>query len=333
MGGGSWTSSAHEKYEEELRGRGEEHFEYSRVAAESGDFKVHADLDPRKIKKVRESRDSKEHPNSRAIMVWFDETGSMQRNPELFVGKLPSLMGLLYRHNYVDDPQILFGAHGDVTSDEVPLQIGQFESDVRMEKNLDRFVLEGQGGPYGQESYELAIYAAARKTSIDCFEKRGEKGIMFLIGDEEPYPVVSRQAVKAVFGTTEQSDIPLAQILEEAKEKWMIFFIIPANASGSDNSTIQRAWSRLLGRQNVIKLSDSSLIAETIAATIGIVAKGVDSAEVGEHLRETKISLRDIDTVTKAVSVIPKGERTAVARSSGSLHGLDKTGRGGVHRL
>ena len=38
------------------------------------------------------------------------------------------------------DPQILFGAIGDATCDRVPLQIGQFESDNRMDDDLGRIV-------------------------------------------------------------------------------------------------------------------------------------------------------------------------------------------------
>ena len=71
------------------------------------------------------------------------------------------------------DPQILFGAIGDATCDRAPLQVGQFESDNRMDDDLGRILLEGGGGGQKTESYELAMYFMARHTAIDCFEKRG----------------------------------------------------------------------------------------------------------------------------------------------------------------
>lgn len=42
------------------------------------------------------------------------------------------------------------------------------------------------------ESYELAMYFMARHTSIDCYEKRGKRGYLFMIGDELAYPKVKR---------------------------------------------------------------------------------------------------------------------------------------------
>ena len=74
---------------------------------------------------------------------------------------------------------VLFGAIGDANphyGEVSPIQIGQFEGEAHlMDKWLTAIHLEGAGGPYGQESYEYAFYAAARHTSCDCFEKRGKK--------------------------------------------------------------------------------------------------------------------------------------------------------------
>ena len=83
---------------------------------------------------------------STPIAVLFDVTGSMGGVPRVLQTKLPQLLGLLLRKGYATDPQILFGAIGDATCDRVPLQVGQFESDNRMDDDLGRIVLEGGGG-------------------------------------------------------------------------------------------------------------------------------------------------------------------------------------------
>jgi hypothetical protein len=126
--------------------------------SDSGATRVHPDLDPRDI--MRESRDSDEHPESLAIAVLFDVTGSLRHVPRALQEKLPQLLGLLLRQGYVEHPQILFGAIGDATCDRAPLQIGQFESDNRMDDDLGRILLEGGGGQM-TESYELAMYFMA----------------------------------------------------------------------------------------------------------------------------------------------------------------------------
>jgi hypothetical protein len=137
--------------------------------------KAHDKMSPKGV--TRESRDSAAHPNSVAIAFFFDVTGSMGGIPVDLQKQLPNLMGMLNK-GVVADPQILFGAVGDYHSDRVALQVGQFESGVEMDDDLTRVFIEGGGG--GQrpprESYQLALYFAARHTSIDCFEKRQKKG-------------------------------------------------------------------------------------------------------------------------------------------------------------
>ncbi len=146
--------------------------------------------------RCRESRDSAEHPQSLAIAVLFDVTGSMRDVPRTLQAKLPQLLGLLLRKGYVTDPQIMFGAIGDATCDRAPLQIGQFESDNRMDDDLGRILLEGGGGGQKTESYELALYFMARHTVTDCFAKRGRRGYLFIIGDEMAYPRVKPGEVR-----------------------------------------------------------------------------------------------------------------------------------------
>ncbi len=134
----------------------------------------------------------------------------MRDVPRQLQQKLPQLLGLLLRKGYADDPQILFGAIGDATCDRAPLQVGQFESDNRMDDDLSRILLEGGGGGQKTESYELAMYFMARHTVTDCYAKRGKRGYLFLIGDEMAYPRVKRAEVAAVIGDGPQADIPLA---------------------------------------------------------------------------------------------------------------------------
>lgn len=140
---------------------------------------VHESLNPRGIQ-FRESRDNAEHPESNAIIVGLDVTGSMSRVVRTIHSKLPTLMNLLTEKGYIKDPQILMAAVGDHHGDRAPLQVGQFESDARVEEHLSNMFLEGGGGgldgaEWCHESYQLLAYFAAYKTAIDCFEKRNKK--------------------------------------------------------------------------------------------------------------------------------------------------------------
>ena len=156
MGSGRWSTDVYDAAARFRAASGASAFAYS----DSGAARVHPSLDPFGVS-MRESRDSAEHPQSVAIAVLFDVTGSMRRVPRALQGKLPQLLGLLLRKGYVAHPQIMFGAIGDATCDRAPLQVGQFESDNRMDDDLGRILLEGGGGGQKTESYELALYFMA----------------------------------------------------------------------------------------------------------------------------------------------------------------------------
>ncbi|MFF4418787.1 hypothetical protein ACFYY8_40175 [Streptosporangium sp. NPDC001559] len=280
MGSGIWSTDVYSAAASYRAAKGTSAFAYS----DSGARATHEDLDPYGVA-ARESRDSDEHPDSLAIAVLFDVTGSMGGVPRTLQTKLPDLLGLLMRKGYAADPQILFGAIGDATCDRAPLQIGQFESDNRMDEDLGKILLEGGGGGQKTESYELAMYFMARHTSIDCFEKRGRKGYLFIIGDELPYPKVSRRQIRQVIGDSPLRDITTKDIVAELTRAYHVYYILPAGASYAGDGQVLTAWRDLLG-QNVLELDDLDAVCETIALTVGLGEDAIDLDEGLDDLDE-----------------------------------------------
>jgi hypothetical protein len=271
MGSGYWSSDVYQTAER-LRG-GASAFGYS----DSGARTVHPDLDPFDIGQ-RESRDSDEHPQSLAISVLFDVTGSMGSVPRGLQKKLPSLLGLLKDGGYARDPQLMFGAIGDATCDRAPLQVGQFESDNRMDRDLERILLEGGGGGQKTESYELAMYFMARHTVLDCLEKRGRRGYLFIIGDELPYAAVKPREVSAWIGDELPQPVPVRNLVAQLTRRWDTYYILPAGASYAGDGQVLGTWRGLLG-QNVIELADLDAVCETIALTVGLGEEAIDLEE------------------------------------------------------
>jgi len=240
------------------------------IFTQSAVHEIHKDLDPKGLK-VRESCDSPEHPNSNALGIWFDQTGSMGRAPLLFAKeKLGGLMKILLAKGYIDDPQILFGCFGDFSDRCGVLQMGQFESDQRIDDCLTKMWLVGGGGGTHSESAELALYAMARHTKIDCFDKRGKKGYVFLVTDEKPYPVVSKYQVAEIFGDKIQDDIKTEDILAEVQERYEVFMVFLHTDAYDPRSQkdIRARWAELLG-ERVLDHDDPANICETIGATVG----------------------------------------------------------------
>lgn len=287
---------------------------------------VHTSLDPSR-KKLIESRDSAEHPESNAVAVICDVTGSMSVVPEIVQEQLPKLMGLLLRKGYLADPQILIGAVGDATCDKIPLQIGEFESGIEIEDCLTNLVLEGGGGGHITESYELPMYFMARHTAIDCLEKRGRRGYLFFIGDEIPYPAVNRVQVERLIGDKLQADVPTSEVVAELKRMYDCYFILPGQASNKGDR-ILKPWRGLFG-QNIIELQDADGVCECIAGAIGVAEGVVLPSELADHLVDAGSSKAAAESVCRSLATVTgRSDRGTDV----SLPVVDATG-GGVATL
>ncbi len=217
---------------------------------------------------IRESRDSEEHPNSVSIVLALDVTGSMGTVPHFLVKEgLPNIMEKIIQGG-IADPQILFLAIGDHECDDAPLQVAQFESsDELLDKWLtDVWIESGGGGNYG-ESYLLAWYFAGYHTSIDCHEKRGQKGFLFTIGDEPTLKDVPKHALQKIMGDGQYSNTTASALLEKASEKYHCFHLhIRQTNAGSRQETIN-GWKQLMG-DNLIVVENKNDVARIIADKI-----------------------------------------------------------------
>ena len=313
-------------------------------------MKVHADLDPSKLNKagqiIRESRDSDTHPNSKALATFFDVTGTMSGVPTVFVAELGKLMGYLIKKNILPSPHILFGAIGDAYCDKVPLQVGQFEAGNEMDDVLSKIVLESGGGGQQHETYELAMYFMAYHTSIDCFEKRGEKGLLFISGDEEPYASVSRQHVEKHIGITDETrhlweyfdektgqvkqlqSLPLKSVINALRKKYEDFWIMPAGTANFDNNIINKNLKELYG-ERFIKLENAADIVPLIGKVVGLL-EGLTEDEINTGLRSVGVSDNAIRSTSTALSQYKSSTKLV---NKATIEGLTVSGNDAIFRL
>ncbi len=307
MGSGRWSPATYKDRAVARAKSGKDAFQHSNDALRSGQLRVHQTLEPFGMG-VRESRDSDEHPDSNAIIISLDVTGSMGRVVRGIHQDLPQLHELLLGHNYIPHPQILFAAVGDATCDQVPLQVGQFESDNRMDQHLENMILEGGGGGQKTESYELMLYVAARHTSIDCWEKRQRKGYLFMIGDEMAYAHVKLPEVRGLIGGGIQTDVPLDEIIREVKQRYHLYFVIPGGASYGADKDVLGFWNHHIAPECVIRLESPEDTSECIGLTIGVNEGVVSMADGAEHLRKRGVIANSIRSITKALSALLPGD-------------------------
>jgi hypothetical protein len=249
--------------------------------------------------RARESRDSEAHPHSLAAIFALDVSGSMGEIPaRLAKQTLPDFMRAMLEAG-ITDPQILFMGIGNAESDKAPLQVGQFESSEKlMDQWLTWLYLEGGGGG-GNESYELAMYFAARHAEMDCFQKRHRRGYLFITGDEPPNPAVSRTQVKRIIGDDLKDDIPIAAIIEETQRAFEPFFLIPDPGRGQN---VGRAWRDLLGDRVVVMESpdDTSYCA---AGLVSLLEEAVPSLDaLIQKYRQAGMTADQANRIGKALT-------------------------------
>jgi hypothetical protein len=263
MGYGSYSHDAHQAL---LATRA--HLGDTEVFKQSS---CHPLMNPKGIR-LRESRDSKEHPKSFGVVFALDVTGSMGDIPRLLARReLPKFMKILTDSGFAD-AQLLFVAVGDARSDSAPLQVGQFESTAKlMDQWLTWSYLEGAGGGSGEESYELALYLLAEHTEMDCWVKRKKKGYLFMTGDELPYPAVSRHQIDAVIGDRLDEDIPVEEAVAVLQETFHPFFLIP---DLERRRRCEKRWRELIG-DYVVCLEDPHDVCYVSAGLVALTEGAV----------------------------------------------------------
>lgn len=250
--------------------------------------KVHKDLDPKGLV-MRESRDSAAHPEAVPVILVLDETGSMESVIRQIQRSVRSIMKLLIGKGYLPHPHIMVMGIGDVPNGETaPLQVSQFEADDKIEQNIDNLYIEGACGGSNHESYQNAAYVAAYKTSTDHFEKRGQRGYLFIIGDEMNHPFRAGE-VRALIGTTAEMGQEIDGLTNETiyaavRERWNTFFVLPKNASNGGSKVIMSHWKKLLGEEHVLELADENAAGEFVAAQIGLCEQNTDIDTIEKDL-------------------------------------------------
>ena len=236
-------------------------------------------FDPKYFDK-REARDSEDHPNSTPILIGLDTTGSMgYLAAQIAKESLHETMMKLFSTKPVEDPQLLFAAIGDVR-DKAPLQVTQFESDIRIAEQLMDLWLEGAGGD-SPEDFELLWYFAANHVSADCFEKHDRKGFLFTIGDADCHERLTADFIQEIF-SDQHPTVSSEDLAWKASEKFELFHI---NISRNGNGNLP-VLSRIL-KEHVLTIGREEIAAipELIISAM-LLTNGKDKNEVLALWRE-----------------------------------------------
>jgi hypothetical protein len=248
-------------------------------------------LDPKKFT-IRECVNSDEHPNTIPVILALDVTGSMGSacaETAAAIGKI-----VINLFNRFKDVEFCIMGIGDLAYDRAPIQMSQFESDVRIAESLDKVYMEHGGGGNAYESYTAAWYMGLHHTKLDCFDKQGRKGIIITMGDEPLNPYLPANQLNWAANTHAQGDIDTDELYEEAKKKFDIFHIAINDAAcmySYYESDIKNTWGALLGER--YKVSRINELAKTIE---DCVAESINNNP--QNVEDNRVMLNESGEIT-----------------------------------
>lgn len=266
MGCGSWTSDSFKSYSKSV-GRsvsksGVIDSDYSNQEMFKARY-LDSALDPKNV--IRECCDSEEHPNTLPVILALDVTGSMGAAAVEVAKKLNVIMTKLYED--VKDVEFMIMGIGDLSYDDCPIQVSQFESDIRIAEQLDKIYFEFGGGGNGFESYTAAWYFGSRHTKLDCLN-RGRKGIIITIGDERLNPYLplrgERSGLIEATGDNLQADIETKDLYDEASQKFNIYHLDVNHCYRWDKNEIEKSYKKYLDDTHFRKVTIDNIANEIV---------------------------------------------------------------------
>ena len=277
MGGGTWTTSAYTNYVTSTRGITTDSITASSVNQFYNARSIDPALNPKGVK-FRECCDSDEHPNTIPIILGLDVTGSMGSACAAVARQLDKIITGLYAD--VKDVEFMVMGIGDFAYDSAPLQVSQFESDVRICDQLGKIWFERGGGGNSFESYTAAWYFALNHTKLDCWN-RGKKGIIITLGDEPLNPYLPGREFKRIFGYDGQ-DVDTVDLYKQVIEKFDVYHIIitdPESSGWRYLESDKKSWGKLLDGQHLF-VKNSNELPEVIRDIVTSRADGTENSNV-----------------------------------------------------
>lgn len=270
MGSGRWTTTAFADYTVDTRNMSVDTFATGTFTPQEvyRSNRLAKELDPKNV--MRECCDSEEHPNTLPVILALDVTGSMGDASVRVAQKLNEIMTTLYGDESIKDIEFCVMGIGDLAYDDAPIQISQFESDIRIAEQLDKIYFEAGGGGNHSESYTAAWYMGLNHCKLDCWN-RGKKGIIITMGDELPNPHLPyRDLINATGDNHLQGDVETSDIYQEVLKKFDVYHISIDDRSTSyqwyKRQGIDTEWTKLLN--NHYRVSNLDSLPNTIVTII-----------------------------------------------------------------
>ena len=301
MGGGSWSSESFADYSCSVgrsysRATGAVTTNYTHVTQAYKRTSIDPKMDPcRKENKIRECMDSSEHPNTIPVILALDVTGSMGDTAMEVSKKLNILITDIFKNNEDSDVEFMVMGIGDVIYDDYPLQFSQFESDIRIAKNLDDIYFESGGGGNNSESYTLAWYVGAYRTKCSCWD-RSKKGIIITLGDESLNDTLVN--IEHYGEEIPSQKLKTSALYEAVKDKYDLYHIHVKHgyyAGESYADSCVKSFKKVIGEQNVFACEVEDIVKKITNIIVDRISSEPENPPVDWNAEEKDDDFEEIE--------------------------------------
>ncbi|MCR5720572.1 MAG: VWA domain-containing protein [Lachnospiraceae bacterium] len=229
MGCGYWSDDAFRKYSRNMGRTVDSNGKLKGNMTNQEMFKektLNPLLNPKDV--MRTCCDNEEHPNTIPVILALDVTGSMGQAAVEVAKQLNIIMTELYRN--VKDVEFMVMGIGDFAYDKHPLQVTQFESDIRIAEQLDKIYFEFGGGGNSYESYTAAWYFGLEHVNLDAW-KRGRKGIIITMGDEGLNPYLPGNRLAGLTGRPVPCNVETRDLYPGVLQKYDVYHLFVDHGS------------------------------------------------------------------------------------------------------
>lgn len=256
------------------------------------------------VKGYPEAKHSLKSTAANVVIVALDVTISMSKWHEEILKKLPTFYIEACQYLGSNDLEILFIVHGDVRTDNFPIQVSRFGRGAELDHILTSFYTKCNGGGQGDESQELVAYYLLKQVDTSS----AQNVYTFFITDEAACDSIDPKYVK------EYLDIPVDCELTKTKDvfaclqrKGKVFTILCETNNPRYNSvSIKKNWEDNLGKDNIAPLNDWRRVVDVMLGTIAKLTGQLTQFTQNLTIRQqgTRHSVQNIETVQTSISFI-----------------------------
>lgn len=238
------------------------------------------------------------------IAMFFDVTGSMGNFPKTYLDKVKMFNGQLILNGYTKKPGISCAAIGDAISDQAPLQVCDFVSGDDLLDWFRRLWLEGEGGPYGMESYELMFWYYMYHVT---FIGNKIKPIIVAVVDEQFYPTIKRSLVWKYIGKDQMlEEVNTIEFFQEVRKKFDVHIIIKKHFRTSDKTIA--LWKEAFGARAVSVFTVERAFTDIALGIVALTTQKRTLKEYLKDLQDREQTEERIKEVAAALSGIETGD-------------------------